>query len=161
MGRSAASGSSGCRSGLGLAAHYSFLTHVAVVAEVEVSEAGDVRIPRVDIAVDCGAHVNPDRIRSQMEGAVVMGTGQALMSQITFADGRVQQDNFDSYLVPRMETAPREIRVHLVGDQGYDSPLGGVGEPGLPPVPPAIINAISAATGQRIRHLPVGDQLRA
>ncbi|MGZ3218070.1 xanthine dehydrogenase family protein molybdopterin-binding subunit [Paracoccus sp. T5] len=149
------------RSGLGLAAHYSFLTHVAVVAEVEVSEAGDVRIPRVDIAVDCGAHVNPDRIRSQMEGAVVMGTGQALMSQITFAEGRVQQDNFDSYLVPRMETAPREIRVHLVGDQGYDSPLGGVGEPGLPPVPPAIINAIFAATGQRIRHLPVGDQLRA
>nr|WP_111298459.1 molybdopterin cofactor-binding domain-containing protein [Paracoccus saliphilus] len=149
------------RSGLGLAAHYSFLTHVAVVAEVEVSEAGDVRIPRVDIAVDCGAHVNPDRIRSQMEGAVVMGTGQALMSQITFADGRVQQDNFDSYLVPRMETAPRQIRVHLVGAQDYDRPLGGVGEPGLPPVPPAIINAIFAATGQRIRHLPVGDQLRA
>lgn len=148
------------RSGLGLAAHYSFLTHVAVVAEVEVSEAGDVRIPRVDIAVDCGAHVNPDRIRSQMEGAVVMGAGQALMSQITFAEGRVQQDNFDTYLVPRMETAPREIRVHLVGDQDYDSPLGGVGEPGLPPVPPAIINAIFAATGQRIRHLPVGDLLR-
>ncbi|MBM3604040.1 MAG: xanthine dehydrogenase family protein molybdopterin-binding subunit [Alphaproteobacteria bacterium] len=149
------------RRGLGLAAHYSFLTHVAVVAEVEVTDAGDVVIPRVDIAVDCGAHVNPDRIRSQMEGAVVMGTGQALMSQITFADGRVQQDNFDTYLVPRMESAPREIHVHLVGGDSYDRPLGGVGEPGLPPVPPAIINAIFAATGQRIRHLPVGDQLRA
>lgn len=148
------------RSGLGLAAHYSFVSHVAVVAEVEVTDGGEVRIPRVDIAIDCGPHVNPDRIRSQMEGAVIMGAGQALTTQITFADGRVQQDNFDTYIVPRMDTAPREIRVHLIGGDDYDQPLGGVGEPGLPPVVPAITNAIFAATGQRIRALPVGDQLR-
>jgi isoquinoline 1-oxidoreductase beta subunit len=147
------------RSGLGLAAHYSFVSYVAVAAEVEVSENGNVRVPVVHIAIDCGPHVNPDRIRSQMEGAVIMGTGQALMSQITFAEGRAQQDNFDSYLVPRMDSAPRAIHVHLVGGEDPGQPLGGVGEPGLPPVTPAIVNAIFAATGQRIRHLPVGDQL--
>jgi isoquinoline 1-oxidoreductase beta subunit len=147
------------RSGLGLAAHYSFVSYVAVVAEVQVGEGGEVRVPVVHIAIDCGPHVNPDRIRSQMEGAVIMGTGQALMSQITFAEGRAQQDNFDTYLVPRMDSAPREIHVHLVGGDDPDQPLGGVGEPGLPPVTPAIVNAIFAATGQRIRHLPVGDQL--
>lgn len=147
------------RRGLGLAAHYSFVSYVAVAAEVEVGEDGNVRVPVVHIAIDCGPHVNPDRIRSQMEGAVIMGTGQALMSQITFAEGRAQQDNFDSYLVPRMDSAPREIHVHLVGGEDPDQPLGGVGEPGLPPVTPAIVNAIFAATGQRIRRLPVGNQL--
>ncbi|MDQ1902682.1 xanthine dehydrogenase family protein molybdopterin-binding subunit [Paracoccus sp. WLY502] len=147
------------RSGLGLAAHYSFVSYVAVAAEVEVAEDGNVRVPVVHIAIDCGPHVNPDRIRSQMEGAVIMGTGQALMSQITFAEGRAQQDNFDSYLVPRMDSAPREIHVHLVGGEDPDQPLGGVGEPGLPPVTPAIVNAIFAATGKRIRQLPVGAQL--
>lgn len=147
-------------SGLGLAAHYSFVTYVAVVAETEVSD-GNVLIPRVHIAVDCGPHVNPDRIRSQMEGAVIMGVGQALMSQITFANGCAQQDNFDSYLVPRMDSSPREIHVHLVGGGDYGQPLGGVGEPGLPPVTPAITNAIFAATGKRIRALPVADQLRS
>ncbi|WP_240768848.1 xanthine dehydrogenase family protein molybdopterin-binding subunit [Paracoccus liaowanqingii] len=146
--------------GLGLAAHYSFVSHVAVAAEVEVID-GEVRIPRVEIAIDCGAHVNPDRIRSQMEGAVIMGAGQALTTEITFQDGRAQQGNFDSYLIPRMETAPREINVHLVSSGGYDQPLGGVGEPGLPPVASAIANAIFAATGRRIRRLPVADQLRS
>ncbi|WP_370158907.1 xanthine dehydrogenase family protein molybdopterin-binding subunit [Limimaricola soesokkakensis] len=147
--------------GLGVAGHYSFVSYVAVAAEVEVVD-GRVTVPRVSIAIDCGAHVNPDRIRSQMEGAVIMGVGQALMTEVTFAEGRAVQDNFDSYLIPRMEEAPKRIDVHFVGsDAAYDRPLGGVGEPGLPPVVPAITNAVFAATGKRIRRLPIADQLRS
>ena len=147
--------------GLGIAGHYSFVSYVAVAAEVEVVD-GRVTVPRVSIAIDCGAHVNPDRIRSQMEGAVIMGVGQALMTEVTFAEGRAVQDNFDTYLIPRMEEAPKRIDVHFVGnDAAYDRPLGGVGEPGLPPVVPAITNAVFAATKKRIRRLPIADQLRS
>ncbi|TNC47624.1 xanthine dehydrogenase family protein molybdopterin-binding subunit [Rubellimicrobium rubrum] len=147
--------------GLGIAGHYSFLSYVAVAAEAEVVD-GAVTVPRVSIAIDCGAHVNPDRIRSQMEGAVIMGLGQALMTEVSFAEGRAQQENFDGYLIPRMENAPKRIDVHLVGgDATYGRPLGGVGEPGLPPVVPAITNAVFAASGKRIRRLPIADQLRS
>ncbi len=96
--------------GLGIAGHYSFVSYVGVACEVAVDD-GAVTVPRVSIAIDCGPHVNPDRIRSQMEGAVIMGVGQALMSEVTFADGRAQQGNFDTYLVPRMEEAPERIDV--------------------------------------------------
>ncbi len=147
-------------SGLGIAAHYSFVSYVAVAAQVKV-EDGNVFIPRVDIAIDCGPQINPDRIRSQMEGAVIMGAGQALTSEVTFANGRAQQGNFDTYVIPRMEFAPKQINVHLVSPAEYDQPLGGVGEPGLPPVVPAITNAVFAATGKRIRRLPIADQLRS
>src|SRR4029078_5748056 len=96
--------------GLGIAAHYSFVSYVAAVVEVAVDDKGAVRIPRVDMAVACGATVNPDRVRAQMEGACVMGVGVATLGEISFKDGRVQQDNFNSYQVTRMDAAPRVIR---------------------------------------------------
>jgi len=145
--------------GLGLAAHYSFVSYVAAVVAVEVSADGKLTIPRVDIAFDCGPQVYPDRIRSQLEGAVIMGVSLATLGEITFKNGRAQQDNFNTYQVTRMAEAPRDIRVHLLPATDWSMPLGGVGEPGLPPIVPALCNAIFVATGKRIRRLPIGEQL--
>ncbi|KXF77988.1 twin-arginine translocation pathway signal protein [Paramesorhizobium deserti] len=145
--------------GLGLAAHYSFVTYVAVAAEVEVDDQGTLTIPRMDVAVDCGPQVNPERVRAQMEGAAIMGIGNTLFGEITFKDGRVEQSNFDGYEVARIDAAPKEIHIHLVPAPDFTQPLGGVGEPGVPPVAPALTNAIFAATGKRIRQLPVKQQL--
>jgi isoquinoline 1-oxidoreductase beta subunit len=142
-------------SALGIAVHRSFLTYVATVVAVEVHD-GKVRIPRVDIAVDPGRVINPDRVRSQFEGAAVFGTSIALMGEITAAGGRIQQSNFDGYRVARMNEAPFETHVHIVSS---DAPPAGVGEPGVPPMAPAICNAIFAATGKRIRELPIKGQL--
>ena len=144
--------------GLGLAATYSFMSYAAAVVEVEVDGAGRIIVPRVDIAFDCGPQVNPDRVRAQLEGACIMGLTLAKYGSITFKDGRVQQSNFDDFPLLRLPEAPREIHVHVL-ESGFDVPLGGVGEPGLPPIAPALANAIFAATGRRIRRLPIGEKL--
>jgi len=144
--------------GLGIAVHRSFVTYVAIVVEAAVGKDGTLSIPRVDMAVDCGFPVFPDRIRSQMEGAAVMALSSALYGEITFKDGRVQQSNFNDFQVTRMNVAPRVTQVHIVDS---DQPSGGVGEPGVPPFAPALCNAIFAATGKRIRRLPIGAQLKS
>ncbi|MDB5984691.1 MAG: acylaldehyde oxidase [Pseudomonas sp.] len=144
--------------GLGLAVHYSFVTYVAAVIEVEVKDDGTLIVHKADIAVDCGPQINPERIRAQFEGACVMGLGNAVLGEISFKDGKVQQDNFHMYEVARMSLAPKQVAVHLVTPPD-GVPLGGVGEPGVPPIAPALCNAIFAATGQRIRALPIRYQL--
>jgi isoquinoline 1-oxidoreductase subunit beta len=121
---------------------------------VEVDGEGKLSIPRVDTAVDCGFPVNPERIRSQMEGAAVMGTSLAMFGEVSFKNGRAEQSNYDTYEVARIDGAPLEVHTHIV-PHGYDVPASGVGEPGLPPFAPALCNAIFAATGKRIRDLPI------
>ena len=143
--------------GLGVAGHYSFMTYAACALEVEVDADGQIHVPRVDLAVDCGPIVNPDRVRAQVEGSIIMGLGVAMTGEISFRGGRAQQSNFDSYVVPRITAAPRDIRVHLIAADPA-SPMGGVGEPCMPPVAPALCNALFAATGRRIRDLPIGQQ---
>ena len=140
---------------LGIAAHRSFLSYVAAVVEVEVDSAGKVRIPRVDIAVDAGRVINPDRVKAQFEGASVFGTSIAMMGEITALNGAIQQTNFYDYPVARINEAPVETHVHIVTS---DAPPAGVGEPGVPVMAPAICNAIFAATGKRVRDLPVRKQ---
>ena len=137
--------------GRGIAVHRSFLTYVAAVAQVQVRDDGSVRVQRVDLAVDCGRVINPDRVVAQFEGAVVMGLGNTLYSEISFKDGTTQQSNFTDYAVARIDSVPQTY-IHLVPS---GAPPGGVGEPGVPPVSAAICNAIFNATGKRIRTLPV------
>ncbi len=140
--------------GLGLAFCYSFMSYTATVVEVAVDAKGEVRVVAVDMAMDCGPQINPERIRAQMEGGAIMGLGLALASEITFERGRVKQSNFHDYEVLRHNASPRVIRTHLINDD-HSLPPGGVGEPPVPPVAPALCNAIFAATGKRIRSLPV------
>ncbi|EFV86562.1 isoquinoline 1-oxidoreductase beta subunit, partial [Achromobacter xylosoxidans C54] len=140
--------------GLGLAFCYSFMSYTATVVEVAVDEKGEVRVVAVDMALDCGPQIKPERIRAQMEGGAIMGLSLALLGEITFEKGRVKQNNFYDYEVLRHNASPRVIRTHLVNDD-HALPPGGVGEPPVPPVAPALCNAIFAATGKRVRSLPV------
>jgi len=144
--------------GLGIAAHRSFVSYIATIVDVEVGEKGKLTVHRVDTAIDCGTYVNPERIQSQIEGTAIMGLSLAKYGEITFKDGRVQQGNFGDFPVIRIDEAPLVTNVYIV-PPGPDTPPSGVGEPGLPPFAPALINAIFAATGKRIRALPIGKQL--
>jgi len=138
--------------GFGIAVHYAFLTYVATVVEVEVDAKGQVKIPNVWTAVDAGTVVAPDNIRNQMEGAASFGASLALLSQITITNGVVDQSNFNDYELVRMDSAPKHTSVYIVES---DAPPAGVGEPGVPPFAPAFYNAIHAATGKRIREMPL------
>jgi isoquinoline 1-oxidoreductase beta subunit len=126
-------------------------THLACVAEVSVDSGGTVRVHRVVAAVDCGVAVNPGNIKAQVEGGIVFGLTAALKAETTIQDGRVQQSNFDDYPILRLDEMP-QIDVHIVES---DRPPSGMGEMAVPPIAPAVANAVFAATGMRIRHVPI------
>jgi isoquinoline 1-oxidoreductase beta subunit len=138
--------------GVGIAAHRSFLTYVATVVEVEVNDQGEVRIPRVDTVLDAGLVVNPEATRAQFEGAAVFGTSVVRTGEITATKGVIDQSNFQDYPVARINEVPSQTNVYIVDS---DAPPAGVGEPGVPPFVAAFCNAIFAATGKRVRDLPI------
>jgi isoquinoline 1-oxidoreductase beta subunit len=137
--------------GRGMATHFSFESYVAQVVEASVGKGGAVRVHRVVCALDCGLVINPDTVRAQIEGGIIFGLTAALKTEITLKAGRVEQGNFDDYQMLRIFESP-EIEVHMV--PSGENPTG-VGEPGVPPVAPALANAIFAATGKRVRRLPI------
>ena len=137
--------------GRGLSVQHVFGTYLSQVAEVEVAKDGSVRVKRVVCAVDCGHVVNPDTVRAQVEGGVIFGITGALYGEITLKDGRVEQSNFDTYRMLRIDEAP-EIEVLIV--ESTEAP-GGIGEPGTSAIAPAVANAVFAATGKRLRKLPI------
>jgi isoquinoline 1-oxidoreductase subunit beta len=144
--------------GLGIAVHRSFVTYVATCVHCKVDQDGNVRVPEVHTAIDCGFAANPERIRSQIEGAAVMGMTLALDSAITYDKGRVQQSNYNDYDVVRCNNFPELVATHII-PHPFTVHASGVGEPGVPPFAPALYNAIFNATGKRVRALPLGDQL--
>jgi len=139
------------RTGRGVSLQFVFGSYMAQVAEVEVAKDGAVKVRRVVCAVDCGTVVNPDTVRAQVQSGIIFGITAALYGEITLKNGRVVQTNFDSYQMLRMDETPA-IEVHIV--QSSELP-GGIGECGTSAVPPAVTNAVFAATGKRLRKLPV------
>jgi len=138
-------------SGRGVSLQYVFGSYLAQVAEVDVSNKGAVRVRRVVCAMDCGTVVNPDTVQAQLQSGIIFGTTAALYGEITLKNGRVEQSNFDTYQMLRINEAPA-IEVHLVEST---EPPGGMGETGTSAIVPAIANAIFAATGKRLRKMPV------
>jgi isoquinoline 1-oxidoreductase beta subunit len=143
------------RHGRGVSVQHAFGSYLAQVAEVTVSKGGEVRVHRVVCAVDCGMIVNPDTVKAQMEGGIIFGITAALFGEITIKDGRVEQNNFNDYRLLSINEAP-VVEVYLV--KSAEAP-GGIGEPGTSAIAPAVTNAIFAATGKRIRKLPVKSEL--
>ena len=141
--------------GIGLAVHRSFVSYVACAAHVKVVD-GRITVPEMHMAIDCGFAANPERIESQIQGAAVMGMTTALHSGITFENGAVMQSNFYDYDTVRSDNYPTVV-THIV-PHPFEVHATGVGEPGVPPVPPAIANGLFAATGERRRSLPIGVQ---
>jgi isoquinoline 1-oxidoreductase beta subunit len=140
---------------LGIAQHFCFGSYVAQVAEVSVNrQNGQIKVHRVVCAVDCGSVINPDTVKAQMEGGIIMGLSAALKEKVEFADGGVRSSNLHTYEVLRMHEAP-EIEVHIVVS---NDKLGGIGEPGVPPIAPAVANAVFKAIGVRLRHLPMNPE---
>ena len=135
----------------GIAVHESFGSFVAYVAEVSVSKKGTIKVHKVTGAIDCGPVVNPDTIKAQIEGGIVFGLTAALYGEITFEKGRVKQRNFHDYRMLRMNEMP-QVDVHIVKST---EKMGGVGEPGVPPIAPAVANAVFVLTGKRIHKLPI------
>ncbi len=144
--------------GIGLAVHRSFVTYVACAVRVRVDKDGTIRVPEVHTAIDCGFAANPERIRSQIEGAAVMGMTTALYSGLTYESGTVQESNFDTYQMVTANNFPEKVHTHIV-EHPFSVHASGVGEPGLPPIPPAIGNAIFNAVGKRVRDLPIGGSI--
>jgi isoquinoline 1-oxidoreductase beta subunit len=136
----------------GIACHRSFLSYCAHVVEVEVTKSGELKIPRVCVVIDPGTVIHPDRVRAQLEGAAVFATGLARYGEITAKKGRIQQSNFDDFEMARIDDSPQKNEMEIVSS---DKPPAGVGEVGVPTFAPALCNAIFAATGKRIRRLPL------
>ena len=147
----------GERRGRGISLQQTFGTFMSQVAEVTVAKSGDIRVDRVVVAVDTGVVVNPDIVTAQMQSGIIFGITALLWGEITFENGRVQQSNFDNYRMLRMEGAP-VIEVEIV--KSYEDP-GGIGEPGTSALAPAVLNAVYAATGVRLRKTPIGSSLPA
>ncbi len=143
--------------GIGLAVHRSFVTYVASAVRVKIVD-GQITVPEIHMGVDCGFAVNPERIRSQMEGACVMGMTVALHSGVTYENGAVAESNFHDYPMVRSTNFPQKVHTHIV-EHPFSVHASGIGEPGIPPVPPAIANAVFHATGKRVRDLPMGESI--
>jgi isoquinoline 1-oxidoreductase beta subunit len=141
----------------GVALHESFGTVVAEIADIRMDDKGGFKVERVVCAVDCGTAINPDQVRAQMEGGIGFGLGSVLHEELTLTKGAVDQSNYDAYLPLRIDEMPT-VETHIVPSEAVPS---GVGEPGVPPIGPAVANALAGATGKHIRILPFAKGLAA